>query len=176
MILGIISDTHNRLPGIDQALEIFRQQHASVLIHCGDWTTIETMAYLAASAAATGLRVYGVLGNRDDQAALATHNRTLSSKIDLPADNELWRLELDGCRLAVYHGHHKPTLRRLEADNNIDVLCTGHSHKPLLQQADGKQIINPGSTAFSIPRRREPRTVATFDTTSRQAQLHYFEL
>jgi putative phosphoesterase len=176
MVIGVVADTHDRVAGIDAALSIFQQRAVAMIVHCGDWKSVETLAYVADKASASSMVLYGVLGNRDDQGLLAAANREAPHPVNLPKDNELLHMTVEGCRIAAYHGHHKPTLRRLMSDEAIDVLMTGHSHKPLIQQAGHLLVINPGSTAFSIPRRREPRSVAIFDTQTRQAKLHFFDI
>lgn len=75
----------------------------------------------------------------------------------------------------MYHGHNKRMLAHLAEGSAYDVLFTGHTHKPLIQENGRQLIINPGSTAFSIPRRREPRSVAIYDTSQHSAELLYFD-
>jgi putative phosphoesterase len=175
MIIGIMSDTHDRLATVAQAFDILSSHHISFLIHCGDWTKPETMKYIAQAAAAHHVPFAGVLGNRDDKSLLQKVITTASDILQLPPDFELLSLTLDGVNVLVYHGHHKPTLARLTQQTNYDVLFTGHTHKPLIQKIDNRLIINPGSTAFSIPRRKEPRSVAVYDTSLHAAKLIFFE-
>lgn len=175
MVLGVISDTHDRLATIDQAFEIFDASHVTTLIHCGDWTKPETMRYLAEQAYAHDMALYGVIGNRDIGKGLGEANASQAHPVMFPDNGELLTLMLGGKRLHVYHGHHKPTLRRLVADTSYDLLLTGHTHKPLIEHEGPKLVINPGSTAFSIPRRKEARTVAIYDTLRHHAELVYFD-
>ncbi|HSH31587.1 MAG TPA: YfcE family phosphodiesterase [Candidatus Saccharimonadales bacterium] len=175
MKIGIISDTHNRLGTITQAFGLLANHSVELVIHCGDWTTADTLAFVADTAAAYGIPLAGVFGNRDDHAALYRANTTLDIPVRIPDRYELLELTLADKRLCVYHGHHKPTLGRLLADPHYDVILTGHSHKPLIQQLDDKLVVNPGSTAFSIPRRREARSLALYNTAKHTAELVYFE-
>ncbi len=55
MKIGIISDTHNKIAGIDTAFRIFEVEKVELIIHCGDWTTVDTVQYLAHKAAQLGL-------------------------------------------------------------------------------------------------------------------------
>lgn len=176
MKLGIISDTHDRLTTIDHALDLLISHGVSEIIHCGDWTKPETMAYIATRAAKAHLPVYGVLGNRDDMPALASANKTLATPIHLPADLEVLRLVRDSRNIVVYHGHHKPTLRKLIDNPAVDLILTGHTHAPLIEALPDTLIVNPGSTAFSIPRSKAPRSVAVYDSLTGTAELLYFSL
>jgi putative phosphoesterase len=121
------------------------------------------------------LPLYGVLGNRDDKSLMEPTLAARKHMIIFPDNRELLEISFDDQRFVVYHGHHKSTLRRLLARTDYDVLCTGHTHKPRIDTMEGKIVINPGSTAFSIPRRHEPRTVAVYDTVARSAVLIPFE-
>ncbi len=151
MHLGIISDTHDRLESISRALEFFAQQRVDIVLHCGDWKSLSTMTYLAQKARSLALPVRGVLGNNDTN---VTGFLQLSRRLpgDLEVQEGVMELSLDGKNIAVYHGHHKPTLRSLLADTNYDIICLGHTHKPMIEKSPKQLIINPGSTAFSIPR------------------------
>lgn len=175
MRIGSISDTHNRLSTITQAFDLLAKHQVELVIHCGDWTTGETLWFTAEAAAAHGLPLVGVFGNRDDHAALQRANAALATPVTVPDGFELLELTVADKHLAVYHGHHKPTLRRVVENAQYDAVFTGHSHKPLIQHLEGKLIVNPGSTAFSIPRRREPRSLALYDTATHSAELIYFE-
>lgn len=39
MLVGIITDTHDNLAGIQKAIQIFKEQKIEMLIHCGDWVS-----------------------------------------------------------------------------------------------------------------------------------------
>jgi hypothetical protein len=149
------------------------KNHVTHIVHCGDWTKADTLQTVTNFALKHKITLFGVLGNRDDDNQLAATIAELRSGLHLPPGQELYRLAIDGRRIIVYHGHHKPTLRRL-IQEDYDVLLTGHTHKPLIQTEQTKLIINPGSTAFSIPRRKEPRSFALYDTNHHHAELVYF--
>lgn len=175
MKIGVISDTHDRLPSIEKALFIFIEHQVSFIIHCGDWTQRETVRFFSLKAAEKNLLVKGVLGNRDAQEVLSIYNASLDNPIELPEDLEQLLLTIGRRKAAVYHGHHKPTLRKLLQDPELEIVFTGHSHKPRIDYLQDKLVINPGSTAFSIPRRREPRSVALYDDHTHTAELIYFQ-
>lgn len=164
MKLGVISDTHDKLATIDLALEYFAEQRVGLVVHCGDWKSLSAVVYFANKAYEYHLPVVGLLGNNDldvtgflNYAKIAPGNFTLQEGVfELALSNNK--------RLLAYHGHHKPTLRKVLA-SNAAVILLGHSHKPLIEQLPDKLIVNPGSTAFAIPRRKDWRpSVAIVDT------------
>jgi putative phosphoesterase len=150
--IGLISDSHDKLATIDEALKYFKTQQVDLIIHCGDWKSLTTVEYFASKAACLSLKVRGVLGNNDRDVA-----GFLQTAATAPGDFELYvgiyQLALDdGSLLAAYHGHHKPTLRRVLNNKAYSVVALGHTHKPRVDFTNGKLVVNPGSTAFAIPR------------------------
>lgn len=175
MKIGIISDTHDRFDTITQAFDRFIKESVALVVHCGDWTKPGTLEFIAAIAAHNALPLMGVFGNRDDHTMLEEANKSPGRAVQLPEDLEILAFNLESRHIVIYHGHHKPTLRRLIEGQQYDAVLTGHTHKPLIEQQEQTLVINPGSTAFSIPRRKEPRSVAIYDTVAHSARLIYFE-
>jgi putative phosphoesterase len=141
MEIAIISDTH--LPRGSRALPqacLKRLEAADLIVHAGDFVTIEVLEELRAIGP-----VVGVHGNVDDAAVRAA----LPATAMIPADNH---------RLAIVHdaGAAAGRLRRMRARfGTADAVIFGHSHIPLHEWApDGFQIFNPGSPT---DRRRQPR-------------------
>lgn len=173
MKIGIISDTHNKLAGIDAAFTSFSRHDIGLILHCGDWTRPETAAYFASAASDYTIPVKGVLGNNDTETR-AFVAMTKNSEFELYEG--VLRLEVGGRSIAVYHGHHTPTLRTLLTEE-ADLVCLGHSHKPRYDRLDNKIILNPGSTAFAIPRSKTwLASVAIYDTDIHEAVFEYFAL
>ena len=113
---------------------------ADVVVHAGDWITVELLDALEARAA----RLVGVWGNNDGPPL----------RERLP---EVARVQLDGLRLAVVHetGAAAGRERRCAAAcPDVDVLVFGHSHIPWNTTAEsGLRLLNPGSPT---DRRRQP--------------------
>jgi putative phosphoesterase len=143
MLIAVISDTHlprgaRRLP--DECVR--RIADADLLLHVGDFSTVETLRELEA----VGPPVVGVHGNVD-----SVELRQL-----LPAER---LVDADGVRIAMLHdsGPRRGRLARMRArfGERAQALVFGHSHQPLHERAeDGFQIFNPGSPT---DRRRAPR-------------------
>jgi putative phosphoesterase len=142
MLIAVISDTHlprgaRRLPGAC----VERIAAADLLLHAGDFSTLEVLRELEA----IGPPVAGVHGNVD-----SADLRRL-----LPAERVV---EAGGAMIAVVHdaGPGRGRLERMRRrfGDRADVLVFGHSHLPLHEEApDGFQIFNPGSPT---ERRRAP--------------------
>jgi putative phosphoesterase len=172
MILGIISDTHDKQATVEQAFNFFAANDVSLVIHCGDWKSVAAMEHFAGQAEKYKLPVRGVLGNND--VAIDEFQAFVeSSTSDFQVTEGVFEMQIGNRTMAVYHGHHAPTLRKVRATESYDMLFLGHTHKPKIETTDSNIIVNPGSTAFSIPRSKlwQP-TVALVDTNSLQATLH----
>jgi putative phosphoesterase len=113
---------------------------ADVVVHAGDWVSVELLDALEARAH----RLVGVVGNNDGPALRAR----------LP---EVARVELAGVRIAVVHETGPATGRERRcaaAYPDVDALVFGHSHIPWdSTAATGLRLLNPGSPT---DRRRQP--------------------
>jgi putative phosphoesterase len=176
MIIGIISDTHDKLDIIDAAFEFFKSKNVSLVLHCGDWKSLETIQYFAGLAAKNNMTVKGVLGNNDTEVSeILQYSNSAPGNFDLKEG--VLGLEIGVKKLAIYHGHHAPTLRRLKASKEYDFICLGHTHKPKIETNGNTLLINPGSTAFAIPRSREWKpTVVLLDIEKNAATIQILPL
>lgn len=134
MRVGLISDTHGRLPS-----EVFTiLEGVDRVLHAGDIGPADLLVELEAIAPVTA-----VWGNTD--------GFPLRSAV-----SEVAELELDGRRVVVVHGHQlgSPTPGSLRAAHPAAaVIVYGHTHRPLVDR-DGSLVVNPGSAGaprFGIP-------------------------
>jgi putative phosphoesterase len=174
MRIGVISDTHDRLANAAAALSLFARQRVGLVIHCGDWKSIACAAFIAERAAVLRLPVRGVLGNNDHDVT-GFLRYALAAPGDFGLQEGVLEFVVSGVRVAAYHGHHKPTLNRLRNGTDYDIVLLGHTHKPLVEPLAEKLLVNPGSTAFAIPRKRDWQpSAAIVDTGTRTADILYF--
>jgi hypothetical protein len=142
MSIVVMSDTHmpgraKRLPrGLEAELE-----RAELIIHAGDFATVETLEMLRRFAP-----VQGVYGNVDEPEL----RRLLPRRL---------RFQVHGRWVGVVHGDSPalPTVQRAAAefvDEDVDLVIFGHSHVPLLRRDGDVTLFNPGSPT---DRRAQPR-------------------
>lgn len=126
MRVGLISDTHNRLR--PEVFDIF--DGVDVILHAGDVGDMDIIVELETIAP-----VHAVMGNTDSPAL----RRRVQDEV---------RLELDGHRVVVVHGHllGSPTADLLRgAYPDADVIVYGHTHRQRVDRRDGCVIVNPGA-------------------------------
>ncbi|HVP12947.1 MAG TPA: YfcE family phosphodiesterase [Phycisphaerae bacterium] len=148
MLVGIMSDSHGDTVTTAQAVELLTQRGAKKLFHCGDICGADVLAELAGHDAAF------VWGNCDAPSASL---REYVATLGLPWPQEPVRMEIDGKRIAVCHGHEKE-FRRAAEDPTLDYLFYGHTHRYADRRKGRCRIINPGAL-----HRAAIKTVATLD-------------
>ena len=95
MVIGILSDTHDKIDAMRMAIATLRHAGAEFYIHCGDVGGQGILDLLA------GLPGVFVWGNCDwDRASLEPYAKHLG----LTCCGKMADLKLDGKRLAVLHG------------------------------------------------------------------------
>lgn len=122
-LVGIIADTHGRL---DPAVaEVFAG--VAHILHAGDVGDPGIVTALAAIAPVTAVR-----GNMD----------TSGWSWDLPEEA---LLELGGARILLGHKEGDLLRRHDPVREALDVVVSGHSHRPKMDWKEGVLYLNPGS-------------------------------
>lgn len=125
----MISDTH----GLLRESAIAALRGVRHILHAGDVGSADVLAGLAAIAPVTAVR-----GNNDHGAWADV----------LPGTA---RIELGRVRIVVVHDRNELGGAAAEA---ADVVVSGHSHRPFVQEVDGRIYLNPGSAGprrFRLP-------------------------
>jgi len=129
-VVGVISDTHGLLR--PQALTALAG--VDLIVHAGDIGSPAILAELGAI-----VPVLAVRGNNDREAWAAS----------IP---EIATTEIAGKRLYVIHDFKM--LAGDPAALGVDVIISGHSHRPSVQHRSSVVLLNPGSAGprrFSLP-------------------------
>ena len=191
MKLGIISDIHANVPGLQRALEIFEEERCDEILCAGD--SFYQFRF--------SNEVIETLKERKIRLVLGNHEDTLLSRDGERARNAPWvrqdlvewiseqpyRLEtkLDGKLLLVTHGSPwdpwkeylyptDPKLQRVK-DLEQDVIILGHTHYQMALRFGNKLVINPGSAGEPRDHRIDFQlSVATYDTETEEVKFHNF--
>ncbi len=157
MLIGVLSDTHDRLPTIGQALKLFARQKVEALIHPGDFVAPFAVLPLLDFDGP----IHATYGNNDGE-------RTGLKKLMPQLVDGPLHLELDGRRILVHHfvdGCDPADIERAE------IIVTGHTHQVVNRFEGGKLFLNPGECCGWVNGRC---TVAILDTDGPSAEI--FEL
>lgn len=132
MIIGIISDTHDNMPQIKKAVDLFNERKVEHVIHAGDFTSPFTFRILKD----LECDFTGVFGNNDGDRLLL--NRMSEEKIHPQPHIFI----LGGKKIVVMHEHH--VADALADSGHFDVVIYGHLHKADVRKRGETLIINPG--------------------------------
>jgi len=154
MRIGVLSDTHDRLPTLSWALERFATLGIDTLVHPGDIVAPFAARRLAAFAGT----VHVTYGNNDGERA------GLKAILPRIQDGPLW-VRLDGKRVLV---HHFLDWCRPQDTARADVIITGHTHAPAIERRDGRLFVNPGECCGWVTGRA---TIAVVDLDVGAAEL-----
>jgi uncharacterized protein len=171
MLIGIISDTHDIISGMEQALAVFKKRKVKLVLHCGDWITPDSVAFFHKRCAELQLPLKGAWGNNDVVAQALAEQEELYGVVGTIVSGVL-DLRLEGRHLAVCHGHDKELLSATIESQDFDAVCTGHTHRAKVTKFGETLIINPGSTAFEMPfNKQNITTVGIYDTKTNSADI-----
>ncbi|MGQ9478137.1 MAG: metallophosphoesterase [Candidatus Bipolaricaulia bacterium] len=133
MKLGVIADTHDNLPKIARAVELFNRERVELVLHAGDFVS----PFTAQEFTKLRAKLIGVFGNNDgDRPYLLERYRGIGELYDGQRELELW-----GRRIALMH---KPDLlKALIASGEYDLIIYGHTHKIELREGS-PLVLNPG--------------------------------
>jgi putative phosphoesterase len=156
MKIGVIADTHDRLPTFRRAIAMFKRLHVEAVFHAGDFVAPFAAKLIAADELT--LPLYCVYGNNDGERAGL--KAILPNLVDGPL-----KVQLGGRTIVMAHFIDW----MMPADYaDADVVITGHTHKVVNETRDGKLFLNPGECCGWLTERC---TIAILDLAKLQADI-----
>ena len=142
--LGIISDTHGCVLETQAAIDIFRRQDVSIVIHCGDIGSEDIVRLFR------GIETHFVMGNTD---ADKDRLRRVATENGNTLHGWTGSLELDGKKICFMHGHRNDDFENEVESGYWDLICYGHTHFPAFHEKGGTLLVNPGAfQRVTVPR------------------------
>ncbi len=138
MKILLVSDTHKKN---ENYFIVLKQVNPDMVIHCGDGEGCE---YALAEAADCPVEI--VLGNNDFFS-------------NLPRERVL---DIEGYKIWVTHGHNyyvsmgRETIKREAVARGMDIVCFGHTHRPVVDVDRSVTAVNPGSLSYPRQEGRRP--------------------
>ncbi len=156
MKIGVISDSHDRLPTLRRAVALFSQMNVDMLLHAGDFVAPFAAKLLLDRPAAMPLHC--IYGNNDGERA------GLKKMLPMVQDGPL-RLSVGGRTLVM---HHWIEWLKPEDIQGADIIISGHTHEVVNKKRGSALYLNPGECCGWLTERC---TVALLDTEKLEAQI-----
>ncbi len=163
MIIGILSDTHDNLDAIDEAIRIFNERGVDLVVHAGDVIS----PFAAARFEGLMAPVKVVFGNNDgERRGLQVKFREQGFEID-----DFCEFDAEEKKVALYHGTIGGFLKELQDSEKYDVVVSGHSHSPEANWQGKTLAINPGEACGYL---NSKRTLCILDLGSMEPEIVAF--
>jgi len=162
MLVGLIADTHDRLPMVEKAVKRLNEENVGLVLHAGDYVApfvIRKFKNLKA-------RLIGVFGNNDGDHELL--KKRFSENKGLEIRGNFGEITIDGLRVALLHGHEEELLNALVETESFDVVVHGHAHKAEVYRKGKTLVVNPGEVCGYLSGKS---TIALFDTVKREVKI-----
>jgi putative phosphoesterase len=160
MVIAVLSDIHDNIWNLAEALRAIQETGAEALIFCGDFCAPFTLTQLGKEFPGP---VHAVLGNNDGDPRLLLQNAQAAGNATLYG--QYVELALGGRRIAV--NHYPEIAQRLAQGDQFDLVCYGHDHQARVERVGKTVLANPGEVMgrFGSP------TYGLYDCRSGQFQL-----
>lgn len=154
MIVGIMADTHDRLPMLDKAVKKLNEEGVELVLHAGDYIAPFVVPHFKPLKA----DLIGVFGNNDGDKELLK-KRFADMGVDIRG--KFAEIVIDGLKVAMLHGHEEGLLRSLIGVGGYDVVMHGHTHEARAYREGETLVINPGEVCGYLTGKS---TIALLDT------------
>ena len=160
MIVGIIADTHDRLPLLDKAVKRLNEERVKLVLHAGDYVAPFVVPHFRSLKA----NLIGVFGNNDgDKELLKSRFTEMGAEIR----GEFAEVIADKLRIALLHGDEMELLRSLIDVGSYDIVVHGHTHEAKTYRKGKTLVINPGEICGYL---NEKPSMAILDTQTLDAK------
>jgi putative phosphoesterase len=162
LLVGLISDTHDRLPMVDKAIEALNDKNVELVLHAGDYVSPFVIPRFKKLKA----RLIGVFGNNDGDHEFL--RRRFSEDKHLEIRGSFAKLALGRVKIALLHGSDEDLLNALIDSGGFDVVIHGHAHEAKTYRKGKTLIINPGEVCGYLTGKC---TIALLDTEKLEATI-----
>jgi len=160
MIIGAMSDTHDRLDAVEKAIGLFNSRQVTDVLHAGDLVSPFVVPLFAKLKA----KLHYVWGNNEGD---HEYIKARLADIGVRPLGKLASLGLGRRKIALLHGTHEETVDSLVRSGAYDLIVRGHSHKAEI--IEGRPlVVNPGETCGYLTGRK---TVALIDLDKMRAEI-----
>lgn len=135
MKIGVIADTHDNVPMIKKAVDIFNAEDCSLVIHAGDYCA----PFALMPFSKLKCKWLGVFGNNDGD------KKALAMKSDGMIVDHPYRYDLSDKKVIITH-ELEDILDLQEKINRgeVHIIIYAHTHKTDIKKVKNTLVVNPG--------------------------------
>jgi putative phosphoesterase len=157
-MIGILSDSHDNLNAVRQAVRLFLEHGCDLVLHAGDIIA----PFTAQELRGCGCPVRAVFGNCDGEKEGLRQAFDGWGRIEEPP------VLFKHGRLSITLTHRDSGLDRLLRASPGGVVVFGHTHRPLVERRGEALLVNPGEAGGWL---RGKSTVALLDPETRAVDI-----
>ncbi len=142
MLVGVLSDSHDNIEGVEKAIEFFNDRGVDFVFHLGDIVSPFTLRIFSRLEPELAI----VFGNNDGDklllSSIARENGFIISEPPLT-------LELANKKILALHGWRGPEytvsiVDSIAKSRSFDIILYGHTHKVDVRRIEDVLVVNPG--------------------------------
>jgi putative phosphoesterase len=160
MIIGAMSDSHDRLDAVGKAISFFNSQQVTDVLHAGDLVS----PFVAPLFSKLKAKLHFVWGNNEGDHDFI---KVRFADIGVAPLGDFAALQLGGKKIALLHGIHEEIVDSLVGSSRYDLVVRGHNHKAEIIEGE-TLVVNPGEVCGYLTGRQ---TVALIDLQEMHGQI-----
>ena len=162
MLVGLVADTHDRLPLVDKTVKKLNQEKVGLVLHAGDYVA----PFVIPKFKDLKAKLIGVFGNNDGDHEFL--KKRFSEHENLEIRGNFAEIVVDGLKIALLHGNEQELLGALIESDSFDVVVHGHTHNAEVYRRGKTLITNPGEVCGYLTGKS---TIALLDTVKREVKI-----
>ena len=167
MQVAVVSDSHDNMSAVEEAIKIIKERKIRVVFHLGDIISPFVLRKFS------GFEYYGVFGNNDGEKLLL---KKIADEEKMKLEEQPHILEYEGKRILLYHGSGsvkktKKIVENFAKSGEYEFVLYGHTHIMELKKIERCVILNPGELCGYLTGKR---SFAILDLESGKAEFVKF--
>ncbi len=137
MLIGLMSESHDNIKGVKDALKAFSKRNVGLILHAGDMIGSGNCYTFEGC----GVPIKLVYGNNDgDRVGLKRDFDRVGGEYL----GDFGEIEVAGRKIAVLHGTEDSLVMAIVASGLYDVVVRGHNHRAEATRFGRTLLVNPG--------------------------------
>ncbi len=160
--IGLMSDSHDNLPLIDEAVRKFNEAEVGLVLHAGDYVA----GFVVPRLKELKCRLVGVFGNNDGDHELL--RKRFKETENCEVRGRFAQVEAKGFKIALVHGDEPELQNALVNCGGFDAVVSGHTHVSVNKTKGKTLLVCPGEVCGYLYGKP---SMALLDTAKREAKI-----